>query len=70
MKDYLLKLPAGVARNVSEVRQGMYALKVNNNKKSSNNLLCPFCYDKEETFEHLSCCENGLLIGQMLKDIT
>ena len=66
MKDYLLKLPPGVARSVSKVRLGMYHLKVNYKKEYSHNLLCPFCKVKEKTFEHLFCCENGLSFDQML----
>ena len=68
--DYLLQFPSHLARLVFKAKTRMLDIKINYKRKYKNGLHCPFCFEYDETFEHIFKCNAGLSVPKQLKDFT
>ena len=68
--DYLLQLPSHLARSVFKAKTRTLDIRVNYKRKYKNGLLCPFCSEYDERFEHTFKCSAGLRVPKQLKHFT
>ena len=68
--DYLLQLPSHLARLVFKAKTRTLDIRINKKKRCENGLLCPFCSEYYERFEHIFKCNAGLRVPKQLKDFT
>ena len=68
--DYLLQLPSHLTRLVFKVKTRTLDVRVNYKRKYKNGLLCPFCSEYDERFEHIFICSAGLRVPKQLKHFT
>ena len=58
----MLQLPSHLARLVFKAKTRTLDIRINYKRKYKNGLHCPFCFEYDETFEHIFKCNAGLRV--------